>query len=1354
MAPGLWHGALGNPAGNVTSDKQRVWEEIRNTRLAQSPGRASTIPPPATAPAPWTLQQQANGTLTFSHHAAVHLEDYALSSEMKSVLNTPLSGNQTEGRYNIRVPGSAGSRVYQVSLQPFAVSRELPMAMTDAAGASPLEITTGQSGNITVATNTPLLHAFLGHHYQLRGPFSGYTTTGGDGLIRNNAGDILAETAFGTCAVRPAPEGKYTAQLPAGSPLRAGLPPLMFERQGGKWLMRPAEAHGQAFLDSLAKTGRYGISGNTTGVSTSGAFRRGGYVFPYSRHVLLTWSVGLPAVTDPAGHLPPVPLTWRNQAAALPGENGLPGQYYVHSSAPDPALRPSLTLRQEVGVMLMAATLFIKAPYLSTWGTIRAARGDTDYQERLWQSVLRGEWPEDNRAGPVVAKAADIYLSAISLLSVESMLFEKPMEYYVQAVGKMMAGQPTGTEVVEDVLGFLNNIQKLINGPLPDRTPEEAEAARNFQRLAEKVAITERLESTPEHGLDNVFAHRDTGGLWIMPEEGRGSPVRVMQEGDLYVHRAGGGETFYCRDSGKLRPLTPTEAVLNREPVPVTGEDVPQNLYRDPRTGWQYVRDTDARGIRIADRAVALHDTGTASAGYKLYEVPGSGELFREENGRLRPLTASEARERAAQLPSEATLNAGNYEKVYVINRDGARTVEYAPKADRSSPLQQNGRSTYRYEAGPPPLWRQTGKTIDADGRVLSMPGGGIIRPVPDSSPEYLNLVQPAGQDFSNSLSLFLPAEQGTIRTEQSSPGLYKVDKNLAADRSVQYYQLYYGNDFLGRRIVLDHLERTSEGFRTVRVAFPEGLSQPEMATLKRSLPNIRVSYDEVTGVWNQFVAKEEAFMDVQHSEFTTQGSEISPLLDEQGNTLHGLYSDPQGRGRDGRRLVWAEAGELNGQKVGIELEQDGAENTKFWQKTENGYRKFVYSEYLSGLVRQTEGATSPVNIQSLLPTLYEDLPVDGFPENTLTHYVDGNGYQHNVAYDGVLKTWRETGFIKGELYDPVWWNGESFETGTIDEFKKAKRAGRVPDPVQTTRVRTMGNLPVLPHNSEMFDVPKRINYVWVRNDIPEELLDNLVSNAERSTGYKSILHLDLPENIYNSIKNRLKSKKSNIQISHIRCEPFFNEFKETATGRMYEKAVNGDNPNCALASDVVRYHYDGIYLDADDKIINASPLKAAKGDVLLSQVHLRDHPGSYGNSNFATLPDNPIMLEMISEIERNAEQQKFKNMVDNPRPYMDGDGNVYIWENGVKKIVDKKKFDEYRNLLMEFAGPVLMSKVVKRMRPDYFDAHIVSESYPSSVVQIKAVAQEYKDALNHYFPFQEKFKVQTTLGTASWRKT
>jgi hypothetical protein len=90
------------------------------------------------------------------------------------------------------------------------------------------------------------------------------------------------------------------------------------------------------------------------------------------------------------------------------------------------------------------------------------------------------------------------------------------------------------------------------------------------------------------------------------------------------------------------------------------------------------------------------------------YELPGSGDVFVAEAGWLRPLTGDEARERATQLPSADTLNAANYEKVYVIGRDGSQTVEYAPKVNGNSLQQQNGRSTYRYDAVTGG-WRATG---------------------------------------------------------------------------------------------------------------------------------------------------------------------------------------------------------------------------------------------------------------------------------------------------------------------------------------------------------------------------------------------------------------------------------------------------------------------------------------------------------------------------------------------------------------------------------------------------------------------------------------------------------------------
>jgi len=356
---------------------------------------------------------------------------------------------------------------------------------------------------------------------------------------------------------------------------------------------------------------------------------------------------------------------------------------------------------------------------------------------------MNGSWEQDNEVGTAVASLADfswqnIFASSPGWLGYTATT--EALKGLLHGAGKTLMNQTLTREDMNDMeqgLGSMVFGLKLAELPSGGSMPAWMQSRDTLQgqKYLIRHLITPSLHRSPELPYDNLFRNDVSGTTWLHEAEPRPGgpdyPSPLERNGDLYMQKVPDGvqghePALYLSEGKRLRPMTKEEADLNRHLVQATGENVPENLYRDPRTGWQYVRETDAQGIRLADRAVALHDTGTAAAGYDLYEVPGSGEMFRAENGRLRALTVGEVHELAAQLPSEEALNAENYEKVYVINRDRSRTVEYAPKINRNSPQQQNGRSTYRYEATTGG-WRQTGRTIDADGRVLSLPGGSKI---------------------------------------------------------------------------------------------------------------------------------------------------------------------------------------------------------------------------------------------------------------------------------------------------------------------------------------------------------------------------------------------------------------------------------------------------------------------------------------------------------------------------------------------------------------------------------------------------------------------------------------------------
>ena len=388
MAPGLRFGALAdNPAGEIAPDKQQKNEAFREAWLARNPGWGGTPvmarPPalqPAPAPEPWTLHQEANGTLTFNQHAAVNLDDYALpaGAPVNGTQSTPLRPEQEAACFTIQTPGQnstppwPGSRVYRVSRQPFAVSAVLPMALTGP-GLEPVALVLDSDSRITVDSQAPQLQSFLSSLYAARGPVRGSVTQGGDGLIRSgiNTWCLIDGQPF---PVHTEPDGKHVIPAPDlqalsqdaqddGASLRRlealALEPVEVERKDGAWQMKPSAENGRSLLTFLAQAGLYGVTAEH-GSHTGHGFRHAGMTFPYEREVrAAVGHITLPAVTDPEGALPPVPLDWHPVAGV--GDNA--GFYKAYSSAPNVnAIRPGITLdtmpvRERAGFVLMSPNL-------------------------------------------------------------------------------------------------------------------------------------------------------------------------------------------------------------------------------------------------------------------------------------------------------------------------------------------------------------------------------------------------------------------------------------------------------------------------------------------------------------------------------------------------------------------------------------------------------------------------------------------------------------------------------------------------------------------------------------------------------------------------------------------------------------------------------------------------------------------------------------------------------------------------------------------------------------------------------------------------------------------------------------
>ncbi|MFT4272481.1 MAG: hypothetical protein QM578_15835 [Pantoea sp.] len=1389
ILPTRW-GVMADTSVNGPADAEKIAAEMQLIGLNQStlsPANwTSPNQPTELRTQPFFLHMQANGSLVFQNHTEINLDEYALNATPRmGTQSTPLRPDQDFAYFNMKSPEQHGSKVFQVVKYRFPVSKILPMSLT-AEGLDPIELiripaTADTPSTITVAPQDQHLRQFLQQFYTARGKITGSVTAGGDGLIHRGEDMwcLIDERLF---PVRIGRNGEYFIPIPSTRYLsrHAKNPEAMRKRlddlnltairvikTDNGFQMQPGKEHGISFLKLLSQAGLYGVT-TEHGVSSAHGFRLGGVTFPYEENILATIGyVAQPAILDPQGTLPAVPVKWHLHV----GFGGETGFYALRSAqVDDDAIRTTtlddLTLEQKIGFLLKFGAIVLEAPFSMIRELWRDAMGDVQSRKNLFRAVMNDSLPEDDSAGATITSVMDFIYSAVFSSNEGYIITTTGMIGMLRRGGKMLLDQPMSKDEIAGTVQVLSSLRTR-RGIFKTGKAQQAGTSKNSdhlsgQRFLEQTLIINQLRKNNALPFVNAMLHEKSGTLWLYDAltvgEAAEGPIPLERTGDLFIRTIpeevlGLEQERYLSEGNRLRLMTHEESQLYSRLVPSEGEDMPVNLFRDKEKGWLYVREVDSSGTYMRDTHIVAHD--------EWYEVPNidgnTGKLqaraedgFIEMNGKLERLSVSELNSLQDLEPSAALLNKKLYEKVYVTNFDTSRTIEYAPKIIKGSMQQINGRNTWRWDVTSNEF-HETGKIIDASGHQIGLPGG-VFTLLPDRALEFLNFKQPEGANYRSRLSYFSFIDEGVVRTKEGLPGLYKVQKNIEG-QSVSYYQIYFGKDVAGREVVLDNLEKTSDGYRTIKTRIPEGLTQSEMSVLKKSLPDIKVTYDDVSGIWSHFYAADEAFMDIPLHEFNPALRERNTLLSSNGSHLKGLFVDTQNTTHEGRKLVWAEAGILNGKKAWLHLEQDGAQENIFWQRTTEGYRKFIYSESHSGLQLTVSGAKEPITMPPLLPQTFVDLPIDGFPDNVLSYFIDKDGYKQMVAYDATLKTWRATAFYQdAPLGNPQWWNGVEFESGTIKQFKQAKSSGLIPEPRQTRRIQVLGNLPELPPQHEMFMVPKKIHYIWLRNAIPENIINNLLINEKRSGEYASILHLDVSDSVYESIKERLKSEGSAIQISNIREEPFYRDFKQTASGFVYDKAVNGDYPNCSLASDILRYRYDGVYMDCDDQIQWTNTLYAAKGDFLLSN-HVMSNEEIYNGSHFASLEKSLVRDEIIAEIERRSGMKKYQEMVSSPRPYQDDNGKFYQEVNGVKTQVSDTEFINYRKAFFDFAGPSLISGVVKKMRPDYYDAYMLPNRYPASLIRLIPADQVYQDALDHYFPFKEVFKINTGA-ESSWLKT
>ena len=267
--------------------------------------------------------------------------------------------------------------------------------------------------------------------------------------------------------------------------------------------------------------------------------------------------------------------------------------------------------------------------------------------------------------------------------------------------------------------------------------------------------------------------------------------------------------------------------------------------------------------------------------------------------------------------------------------------------------------------------------------------------------------------------------------------------------------------------------------------------------------------------------------------------------------------------------------------------------------------------------------------------------------------------------------------------------------------------------------------------------------------------------------GFKSIVHVDAdtPE-LLQAIKLKLEKDAPGVTVMNLQEEDFFQPLKST---ELYSYFRQGQGKNLAATSDVARYplmnKYGGIYMDTDDTIegaVGTAGLNAGDSDILVSRpvAHkVTDYKPFFNTSNFATQPDNPVVTEMITEMNRRFTANKAYFAANRPTIARDANGGFgYTTE-----------FLSYERKVFETVGPSMFDEVLKSQRPDIYEIGFdgMSKEYKQvngrtqsgTIVNVEADTREYyankgitapdnikqtvQDAKQRYMALHTQLKVQ-----------
>ena len=368
---------------------------------------------------------------------------------------------------------------------------------------------------------------------------------------------------------------------------------------------------------------------------------------------------------------------------------------------------------------------------------------------------------------------------------------------------------------------------------------------------------------------------------------------------------------------------------------------------------------------------------------------------------------------------------------------------------------------------------------------------------------------------------------------------------------------------------------------------------------------------------------------------------------------------------------------------------------------------------------------------------------------------IEAGGTRQYVRYDLFSASWRPA---QGTAYR------YNSATGGFDLLTALPTEPESPSSMQQAldTLNIAARIPLeieIPDAEGSLPLPRKIHSIWLGGPLPRRLaslvLDNARVAARGANPFECHLYLSIgdPQALRDTLK-LLEQRPANLHLHTLEQTPFFEQFRQSPFYPQYRSASSGPAINYASAVDTLRYQLlrmeGGLYMDVDDWVHGPSDTRRALGDVQMKVKPgelmlngLASHPRlgmiiEFNNSNFGSLPDNPL-LDRISE---ESLQRYLRNRdLFRSRPYDYKDSQATM--------------DAYARRISHVSGPQMFNAVIDRELPAFRQYRGVvrltrGELYFDEA-RMRALRLQQRLATPHYSPLQDVLGIGST---ASWLHT